>query len=362
MSALTSRFASTTSEDFSPRGRVPVTAPTPEPLPDAELLDAYSRAVVRAVERVGPAVVKLDVRQNVRVRDPRRPDAAPQERQVSGSGSGFVFTPDGFALTNSHVVHGAAAIEATLADGRTLPADLVGDDPSTDLAVVRLHAAGLPHLEFGDAKSIRPGQLAIAVGNPLGFQATVTAGVVSALGRSLRSRSGRLIDDVLQTDAALNPGNSGGPLVNSAGQVIGVNTAVIAGAQGICFAVGVNTARFVAGKLLTEGRIRRGVIGVAGQNVTLPRRLVRLHDLRTEGGILVAGLEPDGPALAAGVAVGDVVVGYDGEPVGGIDDLHRLLTERRLGIPRPLTVLRRGERRDIFVLAREASDAGGSRE
>jgi len=318
---------------------------------DEQLLDAYSQAVVSAAEQVSPAVVNIEVlnkRGSTSRSDPR---LAPD---VRGNGSGFLFTPDGFILTNSHVVHGAAELMVTLADGRREPANLIGDDPDTDVAVVRIHASHLVPAHLGDSHTIRVGQLVVAIGNPYGFQCTVTAGVVSALGRSLRSQSGRLIDNVIQTDAALNPGNSGGPLVTSRGDVIGVNTAVILPAQGICFAIGINTATFVAGRLIKDGRIKRGYIGVAGQNVPLLRHLVRRHTLPVTSGILVLSVEPNSPAQRAGVRPGDVLVGYAGRTVAGIDDLHRLLVEEQVGIPAPLTVLRSGEVLDLNIVAEES--------
>jgi len=319
--------------------------------PDGPLLDAYSRAVTAAVDAVGPAVVNIEVHQTRRdgaLVDPRRP------QQPGGTGSGFIFTSDGLILTNSHVVHGAAQIDVTLADGRRFQADVIGDDPETDLAVIRISAFGLTAAKLGESKSIRPGQLAIAIGNPYGFQATVTAGVVSALGRSLRSRSGRLIDDVIQTDAALNPGNSGGPLVNARGEVIGVNSAVIMGAQGICFAIAIDTAKFVASRLIRDGRIRRGYIGVAGQNVPLHRRVVRFHGLPVESGVLVVTVEPNSPARRAGLVDGDLIVGYGDRPITGIDDLHKALTEDGVGTPAELTVLRRTEKLALRIVPEES--------
>ena len=330
-----------------------------EPPPDdAALLDAYSSAVIGATERVSPAVVNLEVSQPLPPRrgrrDPVRPDGAPEE--AVGTGSGFIFTPDGFVLTNSHVVGGASRIEATLPDGRHLAASLVGDDPHTDLAVVRLHAeeARLPTATLGTSRALRVGQLAIAIGNPLGFQTTVTAGVVSALGRSLRARSGRIIDDVVQTDAALNPGNSGGPLVDARGAVIGVNTAIIRGAQGICFAIAVDTVEFVAARLMRDGRVRRSILGMGGQNLPIRRQVVRFHDLPVESGVLVLTLDPAGPAARAGVRERDVVIAFGDRPVAGIDDLHRALGADRVGIATPLTVIRRAEKLTLSVIPAEA--------
>jgi len=243
-------------------------------------------------------------------------------------------------LTNSHVVHDAKRITVALLDGTRAAASLVGDDPDTDLAVVRIDAPHLTPLAFADSAALRVGQIAIAVGNPYGFDCTVTTGVVSALGRSLRTQSGHLVDDVIQTDAALNPGNSGGPLVDARGQVIGVNTAMIMPAQGICFAIAANTASFVMGKLIHEGRIRRAYLGVAGQNVPLHRRVVRYHELPHETGVFVVSTEPDSPAAAAGLRDGDLIVAYGDRPISGIDDLHRLLTEEQAGVASPLTVIR----------------------
>jgi len=300
-----------------------------QPNPDGLLLDAYSQTVIRVAEKVGPAVVAIEMEPSPR-----------SGRQGRGGGSGFVFTPDGFILTNSHVVHGAADIEVTLPGGRRYQGALIGDDPQTDLAVVRILAPDLTAASLGDSAALRPGQVVVAIGNPFGFQWTLTAGVVSALGRSLRSQSGRLIDNMIQTDAALNPGNSGGPLVNSRGEVIGVNTAVILPAQGICFAIPSDTVKFVAQRLIRDGVIRRGWIGVGGQNVGLHRRVLLSHGLGGEGGVLVQGVEPDSAASRAGVREGDVLISFGSQRVNGIDDLHRLLTEDAVGKAVKLGVLR----------------------
>jgi len=328
---------------------------------DGELLDSYSRAVTAAVDRVSPSVVNVEVHHQAgrRGRSEERPGerpGAPRERR--GGGSGFVFTPDGLILTNSHVVHNATRIEVTLADARRAPAHIIGDDPATDLAVIRIDVSGLQAVALGDSQHLRPGQIAIAIGNPYGFQSTVTAGVISALGRSLRSNSGRLIEDVIQTDAALNPGNSGGPLVDSRGQVIGVNTATILPAQGICFAIGINTAKFVASRLLRDGRIRRSFIGISAQTVPIHRRVVRFYGLAQETGVVVAGIEDaDGsrsPARAAGLREGDVIVALDDKPVAGVDDLHRLLTDAQVGARCALTIIRHTERLVLPIFPEEA--------
>jgi S1-C subfamily serine protease len=302
-------------------------------LADGPLLDAYSRAVVSAAEKVGPAVVKIDVRRG----------------NTAGSGSGFLFTPDGLMLTNSHVVSGASRVEVALQDGQRFGADILGDDPHTDLALIRISGSKLPSVAFGSSRAIRVGQLAIAIGNPYGFECTVTAGVVSALGRSMRAYSGRMIDDVIQTDTALNPGNSGGPLTDSSGEVIGVNTAIIAAAQGICFATAIDTAKVIVSQILQHGRVRRGWFGIAGQNVALSRRIVRFHNLAQQSGVRVTSLDAEGPAQQAALEEGDTIVAFDGKPVAGIDDVHRLLTEDHVGREAEIVVLRHGEmlRRNI---------------
>ena len=306
---------------------------------DAHLLDAYSTAVTEAVDAVGPAVVKIDAGR--------------------GSGSGVLFTPDGLILTNCHVVDRARAMSIVTADGSVAAGEPIGVDADTDLAVVRIDASNgspLPWATLGDSRAVRVGQIAIAIGNPYGFHHSVTAGVVSALGRSLRSRSGRLMDDVIQTDASLNPGNSGGPLVTTRGVVIGINTAMILPAQGLCFAIASNTARYVAARLIRDGRIRRSYIGVAGQTTPVPRAVARANHLAVTAGVLVVSMEPDSPATVAGLHDGDVVLAFGEAPVTGVDDLHRLLTDQRIGVPASMTILRRGQRRQLTIVPREKTN------
>jgi S1-C subfamily serine protease len=323
----------------------------PIPPPEDDLLDAYSKAVVRATELVSPAVVNIDVHKNptkTQANHSRRP------QDLRANGSGFIFTPDGFILTNSHVVHRADRIEVSLPDGRHFQGYLIGEDPDTDLAVVRINGSDLVSAILGDSQHIRVGQLAIAIGNPYGFQCTVTTGVVSALGRSLRSVSGRLIDNIIQTDAALNPGNSGGPLVTSQGTVIGVNTAMILVAHGICFAIAINTAKFVAGGLIKEGKIRRSYIGLGGQSIPLLRRMVRFYHLPVESGIQVVFIEGKSPASRAGLSIGDIIVGFGEQPIAGIDDLHRILTEEKVGKKTTLTIIRGTEKMTIAIVPEES--------
>jgi S1-C subfamily serine protease len=316
------------------------------PSDDAVLLDEYSRTVVGAADRVGPAVVNIDIKQRINGR--RGP------REIGGSGSGFIIAPDGFILTNSHVVHDANQIAVSLPDGREYPAQLVGDDPDTDLAVIRIDAPQLAHVRLANSENLRVGQLVVAIGNPLGFQASVTAGVISALGRSMHSQSGRLIDNIIQTDAALNPGNSGGPLVNSAGEVIGVNTAMIRPAQGICFAIASNTARFVAGWLIRDGRIRRSYIGVAGQNVPLHRRIVRFYNLPVETGVLVLSVEKDSPAQRASLREGDLIIAFNEQPIGSIHELHKMLMGEQIGVEAKVLILRHTEKLVLAITPAES--------
>jgi S1-C subfamily serine protease len=310
------------------------------PRDDNQLLDEYSKTIAAVVNRVAPSVVNIRVMSNER---------------GPGGGSGFFIARDGFILTNSHVVSGARELEVTLHDARTYPARLIGTDPETDLAIIRIDAPDAQHVRLADSSAIRVGQIAIAVGSPYGFQQTVTAGIVSALGRSMRSESGRLMDEIIQTDAALNPGNSGGPLLNSAGEVIGVNTAVILPAQGICFAISSNTAQFVAGWLIKEGRIRRSSIGVAGQNVPLHPRVARFHKLPLQRGVLIVEIESGSPAAVAGLQKGDTIVGFKGRPVGTIDDLHKQMVASEIGVPSPIMVLRGTEKLFRLVVPRESN-------
>ena len=329
----------------------PVSSSVAQDNDDADLLDAYSTAVVSAARRASPAVVNIEVKHNAPAN--AQPGRRPQQ-PMGGSGSGFIFTPDGLILTNSHVVHKADEIRVTLSDGRSFDASLVGDDPETDLAVIDINSDNLTSVEFGNSSNIQVGQLVIAIGNPYGFQYTVTAGVVSNLARSFRTFGGRVMDNVIQTDAALNPGNSGGPLVDAKGRVIGVNTAIIAAAQGICFAIPGNTAQFVASRLIRDGRIKRSFIGIAGQNVPLHRRVVRFHKLDVETGVLVVGMEGGSPAGNAGLAEGDIVVELDHKPIRNIDDLQRLLTDERVGATIPMVVLRGTEKLTLDVTPAES--------
>jgi S1-C subfamily serine protease len=318
--------------------------PAPVPPEDQALLDAYSRAVIDVVDRVGPAVVRLDVKTG--------------ERR-GGTGSGVIVAPDGLVLTNSHVVDGATRVHVTTVDGRNMTAQVVGNDPDTDLALARIDApVTLPAAALGNSKLLKRGQLVIAIGNPLGFESTVTTGVVSALGRSLRARSGRLIDDVIQTDAALNPGNSGGPLVSSHGEVVGINTAVIMGAQGICFAVAANTASFVLGELVRHGRVRRAYIGIAAQQFTLSRRRQLAAGLAQETAVMVATVEPGSPAERAGIVAGDIILALDGTPVTGADDLIRLLAGDKIGRAVEFETLRNGSRRTVTLVPAERVQKG----
>ncbi len=313
--------------------REAVAGPLPAPANDGPLLDAYSEAVSSAVDTAGAAVVHLEV-QTRRSAD----------KLEGGSGSGFFLSPDGYALTNSHVVHGASRLFVHLTDGRRLRADLVGEDPHTDLAVVRVSSEPLPFLPLADSDRVRPGQIAIALGSPMGFQQTVTAGVVSGLGRSLRTQSGRTIDNIIQTDAALNPGNSGGPLLNTRAEVIGVNTAIIRPAQGICFAIASNLAHWVAGWLIKDGRLRRSYLGVGGQTVPLLRAVARTYQVDQATGVLVSHLAPNSPAVAAGLREGDVIVALDTFPIRTVTDLHQLLTSDTIDRPATLTIFRLAER------------------
>ncbi|MDE3174737.1 MAG: trypsin-like peptidase domain-containing protein [Pseudomonadota bacterium] len=300
------------------------------PSGDDEALDAYSRAITRAVDIVGPSVVRVDVR--------------------GGAGSGVIVSPDGLALTNSHVVNGARSVSLTTLDGRQLTARVLGDDPDTDLALLRVETdVALPAAKLGDSAKLKRGQIAIAIGNPLGFDATVTAGVVSALGRSLRAKSGRRIEDVVQTDAALNPGNSGGPLVSSAGEVIGVNTAIIMGAQGICFAVAANTAHVVAGEIARHGRVRRAYIGVAAATTAIPRRIALAQGLTQAHAAQLVEIDQAGPAAQAGLLTGDLVIALDGKPVSDVADLLRALDAEKINRAVSIDFLRRSQRLRLWI-------------
>jgi S1-C subfamily serine protease len=343
-------------EEFNAAPVTTNTEPAANTTTDDELLDAYSRAVITAAERVSPSVVYIEVQQSI---NSRRGHNRRSPREARGSGSGFIFTPDGFILTNSHVVHGATRIEVTVTDGSKYQAELIGDDPDTDLAVIRINAPNLVPAHLGESQQVRVGQLVLAIGNPYGFQYSVTAGVVSALGRSLRAGSGRLMDAVIQTDAALNPGNSGGPLVNSRGEVIGVNTAMILPAQGICFATSIDTAKFVASRLIRDGKVSRSYVGLAGQNVPLPRRIVRYYNLPVESGILVVSFEENSPGRKAGLLEGDIIVGFDDQAITGIDDLHKLLTEERIGHKSTMVVLRGTQKLDLDVVPEESKRRAG---
>ncbi len=343
----------------APRG--PRSAPAPAvPADDQALLDAYSRAVIDVVDRVGPAVVRLAVHGGPAAPPPYPPPRAGEGKGGGrgGTGSGVIVAPDGLILTNSHVAGGASRIEVTTADGQDLHARLVGEDPDTDLALIRVdEPVTLTAATLGDLKLLKRGQLVIAIGNPLGFESTVTTGVVSALGRSLRARTGRLIDDVIQTDAALNPGNSGGPLVSSRGEVVGINTAVILGAQGICFAVAANTASFVLGELVRHGRVQRAFIGIAAQQTAIPPRRQRAFGLTQEGAVVIGTVEPDSSAARAGLKQNDIIIALDGETIAGADDLVRALTGEKIGRDVALDVLRGTERLTVAVVPQERKPA-----
>ena len=317
-----------------------LTQATQRTVTDAELLDVYSQTVAGVAERISPSVVQI---------------RSYQKEGPAGSGSGFAFTPDGYLLTNAHVVHGSTALEVITLDGRILTASLIGSDPDTDVAVLKIDPNEVPAVKLGDSNKLRVGQMAIAIGNPYGVQFTVTAGVVSALGRSMRSESGRLIDEVIQTDAALNPGNSGGPLLDSKGEVIGINTAIIPTAQGICFAVPIHTAQRVALTLLREGEVRRAFLGVGGQTVPLPRLVVRAHEIAGDSAVLVLQVEPSSPAARAGLEQGDLIVELDGKRVETVDDLHRILVETMIGFKTSVAILRRNHKIELPVtLARRS--------
>ncbi len=336
------QFLSTEGQSADPSQRSTL---LPDPADD-QLLDAYSQTVTGVARRVSAAVVHLKIQKpptNARAAQSNRPP------EPFGTGSGFVISSDGFVVTNSHVVNGATHIEATLPDGRSFQAHIIGDDAATDIAVIKIDGSNLVSLAFGESNRLQVGQIAIAIGNPYGFQYSVTAGVVSALGRTLRSQNGRLIDDVIQTDAALNPGNSGGPLVDSHGYVIGVNTAVILPAQGLCFAVASNLAKYVVGKLILEGRVRRGYIGIGAQTVPLPAKWMQTLELPTQGGIQIQSVEPDGPANNSDLRAGDIIVQFEGRPIDSIDLLHKALDASTIGRSINLWVLRDGALKSVAV-------------
>lgn len=314
---------------------------------DEELLDAYSQTVVGVAQKVSEAVVHINVD------NPGRPGRQPAGRRDNGSGSGFIISSDGYVVTNSHVVTGARAISVNLQDGREFAAKLIGNDPATDVAVLQINGDNLASVRFADSDRLQVGQIAVAIGNPYGFQYSLTAGVVSALGRTLRSESGRLIDDVIQTDAALNPGNSGGPLVNSRGEVIGVNTAVILPAQGLCFAVASNLAQYVVGKLIIDGKVRRGYIGISGQVVRINKRMQEYIGVNNPSGVLIQQIEPDGPAYNSELRSGDVIVAFNNENINSIDDLHKKLNENSIGQQVELRIIRNKRKERIRVIPAE---------
>lgn len=326
-----------------------IDAPHVDSSSNEDILDSYSKAVIRASEIITPSVVKIDVKGRKGKDQPERP-----ENGNGGSGSGVIFTPDGLILTNSHVVKDSSEIKVALLDGRSFIADYIGDDPGTDLGIIRIHAPDLQSAVLGESQSLHVGQLVVAVGNPYGFQCTVTAGVVSALGRSLRSQSGRLIDNVIQTDAALNPGNSGGPLVDTSGRVVGINTAIIGMAQGICFAIAINTAKLIIPQLLSKGRVIRSYLGISGQTVPLHKRVVRYYNLQRSYGMFVIGVEPDSPAFKAGIQEGDMIIEFNNQPVSDVDDLQHYLTEENIGRDCSVSILRRfTQRLDLHVIPQE---------
>jgi S1-C subfamily serine protease len=325
-----------------------VSAQQPDAGRNEELLDAYSTAVIAAARAVSPAVVHIQVQKKQKQK--RR---VQRRESPSGSGSGFIISPEGFIVTNSHVVDGAEKIEVDLPDGRSFPGELVGEDPSTDIAIIRVYADALKFLKMGNSEKLQVGQLVVAIGNPYGFQYTVTSGVVSALGRSLQSSNGRVIDNVIQTDAALNPGNSGGPLVNTRGEVVGINTAIILPAQGICFAVASNTAKYVVTKLMTEGRVKRGYLGVAGQVVELPLRVVNYNKLPAGSGILIQHIEAGGAAGNSEFEIGDVIIGFEGQTVANIEALHKCLDDSTIGTRVSVDILRRGFKRSVTAIPGE---------